>query len=71
MDDLKRRAFAAWFRSGSNIQPGDGVSGVEEHGGKEYVVLRNGVDNVLAVYRVRNNGVLKGLKRWPKSIEAA
>jgi hypothetical protein len=24
---------------------------------------------VLAVYRVRNDGILKGLKRWPKAIE--
>lgn len=25
--------------------------------------------NVLAVYRVRNDGVLKGLRRWPKAID--
>ena len=41
---------------------------VEEHGGKFYVVLRN-VGGVMAVYRIRNEGILKGLKRWPEEIE--
>ena len=40
---------------------------VSEHDGKLYVVLSN-VRGTLAVYRVRNDGVLKGLKRWPKVV---
>jgi hypothetical protein len=32
------------------------------------VVLRNNY-RVLAVYRVTNRGILKGLKRWPKALE--
>jgi hypothetical protein len=32
------------------------------------VVLRN-TRGVLKVYRVRNDGILKGLKRWPKEVE--
>jgi hypothetical protein len=36
--------------------------------GKEYVVLHN-VNGILAVYRVRNDGVLKHLVRWPEELE--
>jgi hypothetical protein len=32
------------------------------------VVLRN-VCSILAVYRVRNNGMLRAMKRWPAEIE--
>ena len=44
------------------------TSGVMELGGKEYVVLHN-VNGILAVYRVRNDGVLKHLVRWPEGLE--
>ena len=72
-DDLKRRAFAAYWRSekregGSYDIPGASCSGFQRHGGKGYVVLRNNY-RVLAVYRVTNRGILKGLKRWPKALE--
>jgi hypothetical protein len=67
-DDLLRRGFAAYFRGGAMDQPARS-SAVEEHGGRSYVVLRN-VGGVLAVYRVRNDGMLKGLRRWPVSISA-
>lgn len=72
-DTLLRRAFAAYFRSAkaegawSPDQPAN-TSYVTEHDGKRYVVLEN-VNGVLAVYRVRTSGVLKGLRRWPKAIE--
>ena len=74
-EQLTQRAFAAYFREAarggaySPDQPAND-SGVKEAGGKRYVVLRN-VNGVLAVYRVRNDGVLKGLKRWPKELEEA
>ena len=32
-------------------------------------MVLNNVSGVLAVYRVRNNGFLKELKRWPAEIE--
>ena len=68
-DPLIRRAMAAYYRSGHS----DGLTDTEitipadssylcEFGGHQYVVLNN-INGVLAVYRVRNNGVLKGLKR--------
>lgn len=74
-DPLINRAFAAYYRNlhregftdqQINIPAND--SHRCEHDGKEYVVLHN-IRGVLAVYRVRNDGILKGLKRWPKAIE--
>ncbi len=69
-DSLVRRAFAAYYKfsdSWSPDQPSN-TSGIETVGGKDYVVLRN-VNGILAVYRVRNDGMLKGLKRWPAGLE--
>ena len=60
------RAMAAYFRAGNTTQPANDSQEMEV-GGKTYVVLRN-ISGVLAVYRVRNDGVLKGLKRWPSAI---
>jgi hypothetical protein len=44
------------------------TSGVVEHQGKRYVVLKN-AKGVLAVYRVRTSGALKRLRRWPAGLE--
>jgi hypothetical protein len=73
MDELYRRALIAYFRYSaepSPDQPAESCSGVEVHDGSQYVVLRNG-HRLLSVYRVRNDGQLKRLKRWPGSITAA
>ena len=75
MDDennLLRRAFAAHFRAaarsiGSPLQPSKD-SDVRTVEGKTYVVLRN-VNGILGLYRVRNDGMLIGLKRWPKELD--
>jgi hypothetical protein len=67
-DDVTRRAFAAYFRSGGTDQPAND-SGVEKVNGKFYVVLSN-VRGILAVYRVSNNGSLKRLKRHPKALNS-
>jgi hypothetical protein len=65
-ENLSRRALAAYFRSGGTAQPtGGGV--VQEYEGKLYVVLSN-VRGTLAVYRVRNDGMLKGLRRPPREL---
>lgn len=71
-DGLIRRAIAAVARDaarlgGEMIQPSKD-SGVQEVNGRKYVVLRN-VAGILAVYRVRTDGILKGLKRWPKELD--
>ncbi|MFG5779193.1 hypothetical protein ACFIQF_19205 [Comamonas sp. J-3] len=68
--NLLNRAIAAHFRSateGQPLQPSN-ASEVRTVDGKHYVVLRN-VAGILKVYRVRNDGVLKGLKRWPAELE--
>lgn len=66
--DLTRRAYAAYFRAGGTEQPAN-TSGVVEHEDKLYVVLHN-VRGTLAVYRVRNDGALKRMRRWPSAVEA-
>lgn len=73
-DDLTRRAFAAWYRSckaegAVPDQPSAG-SGVVEHGGRLYVQLHN-VNGILAVYRVRNDGMLRRMRRWPQALASA
>jgi len=74
MDETLSRAYSAYFKTIKRegalaIQPSESDSGQEQHGGKSYVVLRN-INRVLAVYRVRNDGMLKRLKRWPADIAA-
>lgn len=68
------RAMAAYYRAAAR-EPGPGEppipgrdSYVIDHGGKAYVVLTN-VNGLLAVYRVRTDGMLKRLRRWPVAIE--
>ena len=67
--DLIRRSYAAYYKK---RQPSDeidapGPAEVEVCDGKCYVVLYN-VRGILEVYRVRNDGALKCLKRYPKEI---
>lgn len=66
-DELTRRALAAYFRAGGTDQP-SGDSGVVKRDEKLYVVLRN-VNGTLAVYRVRNDGVLRRMRRWPSDVD--
>jgi len=70
-EDPASRAFAAYFEAEGDLapQPSRETSWPVVHDGRRYVVLRN-VNGVLAVYRVRPDGVLKRLKRWPAEIEA-
>jgi hypothetical protein len=67
-DDIVRRAYAAYFRSGGANHPNASNSGVFEYEGKDYVVLEN-VNGVLAVYRIRpSDGRLRLMKRPPKAV---
>jgi len=66
-EQLTRRAMAAYSRAGHADQPSANDSDVETVDGLDYCVLRN-ASGVLAVYRVRNDGMLKILKRWPAAI---
>jgi hypothetical protein len=65
-EELTRRALAAYFRSGGTGQPARG-SGVVERDGKLYVVLDSS-RGILAVYRVRNDGMLRRMRRWPAEL---
>jgi hypothetical protein len=70
-EPLINRAFAAHFRACARMgaiadQPAN-TSYLCEFQGKEYVVLEN-VRGVMRVYRVRTDGILKELRRWPKGI---
>jgi hypothetical protein len=75
MDELMSRAYRAYFttarrESYSADQPSENSSGQEEVGDKSYIVLRNGA-GVLAVYRIRNDNMLKRLRRWPVELGEA
>jgi hypothetical protein len=70
-DALTRRATAAYLRSERDGMPivgqPHGGSGVVERDGRAYVLLHNAV-GTLAVYRVRNSGQLRRLRRWPAEV---
>jgi hypothetical protein len=72
--DYLARAMAAWLRGSTTgvapQYPHHAMSMEVTVHGKEYVVLANSAQ-VLGVYRIRPNGVLKLLKRWPKAVETA
>jgi hypothetical protein len=69
--DLQARAVTAWFkeckREGKTYEQPSGGTGVTEFHGRRYVVLSN-ANGILAVYRVRPDGILKRLKRWPPEL---
>jgi hypothetical protein len=69
-EQLTRRANAAFYRSPATPDQAPDRAGVREHEGKRCVVL-SARRQVLAVYRVRDDGMLKGLKRWPRELETA
>ncbi len=71
-EDILRRAFAAYFRYSNAYSPDQpaNTSFHCEFQGKEYVYLEN-VRGPLAVYRVRNDGKLKRLRRWPAGLGPA
>jgi hypothetical protein len=72
-DDLGRRALAAYYRQPQDFPgavwnpPHPSSPDVVEHNGRQYVVLHN-VNGTLAVYRVRNTGQLRRLRRWPAEV---
>ncbi len=74
-NDLHSRAMAAYFRSasatGGAVNQPNQIEDVTVNG-LRYIVLAN-VSGILAVYRVRivnDEPMLKGLKRWPKGLDA-
>ena len=69
--DEEQRAYAAYFRfaKGHPVdQLSAALSGMEKLKGRLYVVLRDG-SRTLAVYRIKNDGHLHRLKRWPAALD--
>ena len=67
--DFTQRAIAAYFRTGTKEgwrcdQPSAADSGTVELNNRHYVVLANS-RGILAVYRIKPDGLLRRLKRWP------
>ena len=63
--ELARRANAAWYRFGEGAESATVAhTEVVNQEGRTYVVLAS-ADDVLVVYRVRNDGQLKRLVRIP------
>jgi hypothetical protein len=74
-EEVMERAFRAYFRAGrregyldSQINQPANYSCVQWHDGRDYAVLRNG-NGILAVYRMKADGSLRGVDRWPKALE--
>ena len=68
-DRLVKRAIAAYVRTSEAASPEmPSDSGVADLDGKIYVVLEI-ASRILAVYRVRNDGMLKRLRRWPIELD--
>jgi len=75
LDDpaIVRRALAAWYSTDETEAPGHPDPAASHHvrlHGHEYVVLRDGY-SLLAVYRLRNDGKLKRLRRWPGELKGS
>jgi hypothetical protein len=70
MDDLTRRALAAYFRTGGDsANVSERYSGPVTLGDRTYVVLRDRRGGLLAVYRLKTTDMLRRLKRWPAAIK--
>lgn len=65
MSDAMRRATAAYYRSGETQNV---IAQPVEDCGRNYVRLVDEHGNVVADYRVRNDGMLKRLKRIPAAM---
>jgi hypothetical protein len=70
MSEVVSRALRSYFKKEGHQAAQPTVRGThqQEVADKSYVVLRNG-SGVLAVFRIRTNGVLKRLRRWPTELE--
>jgi hypothetical protein len=67
--ELASRALVAWYRSRKTPGRATPAAKVTDHDGLRYVVLSAPRGGTLTVYRVRNDGRLKELRRWPKHLD--
>jgi hypothetical protein len=76
MDELTARATANYLRDTPGGSQPNSYSGVQDVRDRTYVVLRNNLAGVLAVYRIRqdpgkSNPYLRRLRRWPRELGEA
>ncbi len=64
------RAVSAYFRVGGEYQDQPSTPDAYEYEGRHYVVLANSA-GILAMYRVKNDGTLRRLRRFPACIVKA
>jgi hypothetical protein len=74
MNDPLTRAYYAYFYSclkegKPTVFPDPSLSAQEEFNTKPYVSLRDTHGNLIAIYRMRANGYLRRLSRWPIPME--
>ena len=66
---LIRRATAAWLRSGGEPDGLTGHARTRADGKAHVAVCRGG--RPVALYRLRNDGKLKRLRRWPAELKGS
>ena len=69
-DELVNRVLAAYYRIGHGRQQVVTNTRVCALAHKRYVVLSD-ITGPLAVYRIRGDGILRRLQRWPKELHEA
>jgi hypothetical protein len=66
-DALVSRAMEAYFRAGHGRQQLVTICRVRALAHNRYVVLSD-INGVLAVYRIRGDGILRRMRRWSKEL---
>ena len=70
MTETVRRALSAYYRTAGDSVPEASASREQTHAGKRYVVLGRQDESVLAVYRIKPDGLLRRMRRWPEALGA-
>ncbi len=73
MDELTARAIATYLRDNPGVAAPHPFSGPQMVGKFQYVVLRDGMAQVIAVYRVKQHpdrpgAYLRRLRQWPAAL---
>lgn len=74
-EDYIIRAMSAWYREqavkGSSLSLTNDIKAQNKtFRDKKYVVIINAALDILKVYRIRPDGSLKGLRRWPADLKS-
>jgi hypothetical protein len=74
MNDLLTRAYYSYLHAcvrseKPTLFPDPSLSAHETFNIKQYVALRDRKGKILALYRIRGNGTLRRVRRWPSAME--